>query len=65
MNKVTKARYVRVYMHGSNKGNTDHIVELEVIGKQNKDPEVAIDISTLIDRLAVLSEVDTTNATKK
>ena len=64
LNKVTKARYVRVYMHGSNKGNTNHIVELEVIGKQNKDPEVAIDISTLIDRLAVLSEVDTTNATK-
>ena len=64
LNKVTKARYVRVYMHGSNKGNTNHIVELEVIGKQNKDPEVAIDISTLIDRLTVLSEVDTTNATK-
>lgn len=64
LNEVTKARYVRVYMHGRNGGNTNHIVELEVIGKQNKDPEVAIDISTLIDRLAVLSEVDTTNATK-
>ena len=26
------ARYVRVYMHGSNRGNTNHIVELEVLG---------------------------------
>ena len=64
MEEVTKARYVRVYMHGSSAGDTNHIVELEVIGKQNRDPEVAIDISTLIDRLTELNEVDTTNATK-
>ncbi|MGG7058851.1 discoidin domain-containing protein [Clostridium tertium] len=64
LNEVTKARYVRVYMHGSNKGNTNHIVELEVIGKQDKDQEVDIDISSLIERLTVLNELDTTNATK-
>lgn len=28
------ARYVRVYMYGSNKGTTNHVVELEVIGTQ-------------------------------
>lgn len=64
LEEVTKARYVRVYMHGSSAGDTNHIVELEVIGKQNRDPEVSIDITTLIDRLTELNDVDTTNATK-
>lgn len=28
-----KARYVRVYMHGSSSGNTNHVNELEVLGR--------------------------------
>ena len=37
LKEVTKARYVRVYMHGSSAGDTNHIIELEVMGKQNRN----------------------------
>ena len=30
------ARYVRVYMHGSDGGNTNHIAEIEVIGNEDE-----------------------------
>lgn len=62
----TKARFVRVYMHGTsnNQGNTNHIVEMEVIGTRPDKEEVpAVDLTKLIERLTVLAAVDTSNAT--
>lgn len=32
----TKAQFVRVYMHGSESGKTNHIVEMEVIGTKQR-----------------------------
>ncbi len=61
--KNTKAQFVRVYMHGSESGKTNHIVEMEVIGTKQKDESASVDITKLIDRLAELAAVDTTNAT--
>lgn len=34
LTEPASARYVRVYMHGSDRGATNHVVELEVIGAQ-------------------------------
>lgn len=34
LTEPASARYVRVYMHGSDRGTTNHVVELEVIGTQ-------------------------------
>ena len=59
--QLTKARYIRVYMHGSDNGTTNHVVEVEVMGYPTTSETV--DISGLVERLAVLSDVDTTNAT--
>ena len=44
---ATKARYVRVYMHGSGSGNTNHIVELQVFGKQVKEADKTVDTTEL------------------
>ncbi|WP_291648285.1 discoidin domain-containing protein [Clostridium sp.] len=62
--EVKNARYVRVYMQGSNKGNTNHIVELEVMGVQDKNPEVPLNMTLLISILNELNSVDTANYTK-
>lgn len=61
----TKARFVRVYMHGvKNGGDTNHIVEMEVIGTRPDKEEVpAVDLTKLIERLTVLAVVDTSNTT--
>lgn len=61
----TKARFVRVYMHGvKNGGDTNHIVEMEVIGTRPDKEEVpAVDLTKLIERLTVLVAVDTSNTT--
>ena len=61
----TKARFVRVYMHGTTSGaTTNHVVELEVYGTKPEEGETpGVDITDLIDRLAELSVVDTSNAT--
>ncbi|KAB7789955.1 discoidin domain-containing protein [Bifidobacterium leontopitheci] len=61
----TKARYVRVYMHGRNGGNTNHIVELQVFGKKiaGETTPDAVDKSELQARLAELAKVDTTGKT--
>ncbi len=34
LDKAVNARYIRVYMHGRDGSNTNHIVELEAIGEQ-------------------------------
>lgn len=50
--KGTKGRYVRVYMNGSNKNKTNHVVELEVFGHDlPKDPGASIDVSKLYARI--------------
>ena len=61
----TKAQFVRVYMHGTTSGaTTNHVVELEVYGTKPEEGEKpGVDITALIDRLAVLSAVDTSKAT--
>ncbi len=62
----TKAQFVRVYMHGraNNDTTTNHVVELEVFGTKPEEGETpSVDITTLIERLAVLSAVDTSKAT--
>ena len=61
----TKARFVRVYMHGvKDGGNTNHIVEMEVIGaRPNKEEVPAVELTKLIERLTELVAVDTSNAT--
>lgn len=62
--KDTKAQFVRVYMHGSGSGTTNHIVEMEVIGtRPDKEDSPAVDLTKLISRLTELSKVDTSNAT--
>ena len=66
LDEGTKARYVRVYMHGrkNNDTTTNHVVELEVYGTKPEEGETpGVDITDLIDRLAELSAVDTSNAT--
>lgn len=45
----TLGRYVRVYMSGSTSGNTMHIVELEVYGKEYEE---VLDITPLTDKIA-------------
>lgn len=48
----TKARYARVYMHGSKSGDTNHVVELEVIGHDvPSKPGEQIDTSKLYQRI--------------
>lgn len=48
----TKARYARVYMLGSKSGDTNHIVELEVMGKNlPAKPDTQIDTSKLYQRI--------------
>ena len=48
----TKARYARVYMHGSKSGDTNHVVELEVIGHDAPSkPGEQIDTSALYKRI--------------
>lgn len=61
----TKAQFVRVYMNGRDANNTtNHVVELEVYGTKPEEGETpGVDITDLIDRLAELSAVDTSNAT--
>lgn len=61
----TKAQFVRVYMHGTTGGaTTNHVVELEVYGTKPEQGETpGVDITALIERLSVLSAVDTSNAT--
>lgn len=62
----TKAQFVRVYMYGraNNDTTTNHVVELEVYGTKPEEGETpGVDITDLIDRLAELSVVDTSNAT--
>lgn len=62
----TKAQFVRVYMYGrtNNDTTTNHVVELEVLGTKPEEGETpGVDITALIDRLAALSAVDTSNAT--
>lgn len=62
----TKAQFVRVYMYGrkDNATTTNHVVELEVYGTKPEEGEKpGVDITALIDRLAELSAVDTSNAT--
>ena len=46
-----------------NATTTNHVVELEVYGTKPKKAKPGIDITALIDRLAGLSAVDTSNAT--
>lgn len=62
----TKAQFVRVYMYGrkDNATTTNHVVELEVYGTKPEEGEKpGVDITALIERLSVLSAVDTSNAT--
>lgn len=62
----TKAQFVRVYMYGraNNDTTTNHVVELEVYGTKPEEGETpGVDITALIERLSVLSAVDTSNAT--
>lgn len=62
----TKAQFVRVYMYGrkDNATTTNHVVELEVYGTKPEEGEKpGVDITALIERLAELSAVDTSNAT--
>ena len=62
----TKARFVRVYMKGraNSTTTTNHVVELEVYGTKPEEGETpGVDITALIERLSVLSAVDTSNAT--
>ena len=62
----TKAQFVRVYMYGrtNNDTTTNHVVELEVFGTKPEEGETpGVDITALIERLAELSAVDTSNAT--
>lgn len=48
----TRARYVRVYMNGSDQGNTNHVVELEVMGRNLPvNPDAQIDTSKLYQRI--------------
>ena len=48
----TRARYVRVYMNGSDHGKTNHVVELEVMGKNlSSKPGEQIDTSALYQRI--------------
>ena len=48
----TKARYIRVYMKGSNKGKTNHVIECQVNGHDlPKDPGASIDVSGLYARI--------------
>ena len=48
----TRARYVRVYMNGSDHGKTNHVVELEVMGKNlPSKPGEQIDTSKLYQRI--------------
>ena len=55
----TKARYVRVYMNGAklkdgSKGNTNHVVELEVMGHAVSEQGQSLDTQKLYDRIDAL-----------
>lgn len=50
----TKARYVRVYMNGRTDGNTNHVVEFEVMGKPVAKDQNRIDTTQLDKRIADL-----------
>lgn len=63
LDKILKARYVRVYMHGSDAGTTNHINEIEVIGYQEKDIIGSINITELVDKLIKLNTLDMDNYT--
>lgn len=48
----TKARYVRLYMNGRNDGNTNHVVEFEIMGRSlPSDPGAQIDTTKLYQRI--------------
>ncbi len=61
LDSAAEGRFVRVYMRGqSDSKTTNHVVEIEVMGYQSADEEVVgADITTVIDRLAELSAIDT------
>lgn len=61
-NDFVKTRYVRVYMNGSNKGTTNHIVELEVMGYQVDSPEV-VDYGKLNAKLVEVKALDANDFT--
>lgn len=50
----TLSRYVRVYMNGSSTGKTNHVVELEVMGKSPSLEQNRIDTAELDKRIAEL-----------
>ncbi len=62
LKEVTKARYVRVYIHGSSAGDTNHIIELEVMGKQNRDPD---ELKTAIKEAKDVVAIKTTSSAKE
>ena len=53
-----------MYGRANNDTTTNHVVELEVYGTKPEEGETTgVDITALIERLSVLSAVDTSNAT--
>lgn len=60
LNEPYAARYIRVYMHGSNGGNTNHIVELEAIQQSdNKADYTNVDAAiTAAERLEKADFID-------
>ena len=65
---VIPARYIRVYMHGSNKGNTNHIVELEAYGfttGQVEPEQPQADKTALTDLVKVAESKDLTRYTEQ
>ncbi len=62
LSEKVKARYVRVYMHGSNGGQTNHIVELEVYGV-DRTYEGNVNYEALNNRITELEAVSTEGKT--
>jgi hypothetical protein len=54
---AVNGRYVRVYMSGSTLGNTVHIVEIEVFGKEVETPEVPT-----VNKDALIAAIDNATA---
>ena len=54
---AVNGRYVRVYMSGSTVGNTVHIVEIEVFGKEVETPEVPT-----VNKDALIAAIDNATA---
>lgn len=52
------ARYVRVYMHGSGSGNTNHVVELEVLGTEAGSEADYTVVDAVIEAAEALDEAD-------